>query len=999
MREKRDRAEDVTGRGLPAEAYERLPAEEALREVGLDPVALLDRLAEVVAFHDTDFRIVWANRAAADSAGLAPGELVGRHCYEAWHGRECPCEACPVQAALSSGEPAEGDIELADGRYWFMRASPVHDAEGRLLGAVEVRRDITRRRQAEEALRESEAKLRRAQKIARVGHWSWDIASGRAEWSDQVYEVFKAPRRPPSYEFARSFVHPDDLDLWESTIRDAVERREPFTHEYRAVRTDGETVWVRNETEAVFGERGELVGYAGTVQDITERRQTEQALRESERSLRSTLDGLSDHISLLDEQGRILLVNKSWRRFAEENGLSAEAVSEGTNYLAVCDEAVGDDAPQARAFAAGIRRVLAGDAPSFVLEYPCHSPGEQRWFIGRVTPFPGDGPRRVVVAHENITERKRARRAVRGLARFPSENPYPVMRIAQHGAVLFANTPAKALLRERGSGTGRQVPPDWCDLVARVLANRRTERTEVRYAGMTFALHVVPVASLGYANVYGVDITERKQAEEELRAERDRARRYLDLAPVTFVALDAAGVVTLINPRGCEILGRPAPEVVGRNWFDEFVPARERDRVRAIFRDLMAGRIEPREHAENPIVNRDGEERLIAWHNTVLPDAEGRGTGVLSSGVDITERKQAEEALRRSRGQLLHAQQLAHLGSWEYRIGSETAYWCDELYRIFSLEPRPGGMPYEAFLERIHPDDRERADREFARSIETGAPYDSEYRIVRPDGEVRVVHSRAEVASDEAGRPARIFGSAQDITARARAEEALRRREEQLRELAADLSRVEERTRRRLAANLHDDVAQTLATAKLKLQQLEQASAEVNADDLAQVRGLVDEALGGTRTAVLDLGPPVLYELDFTDALAWLVDRTGAEGGLAARFEADAGPCPLAEEVRVALFRATGELLRNVVRHVRAQNVTVRLARTEGQVRITVEDDGAGFDPETIRPGTDARGGFGLFGVRERIEYLGGRLEIDSAPGRGTRATLVAPARQGEQAT
>ena len=151
---------------------------------------------------------------------------------------------------------------------------------------------------------------------------------------------------------------------------------------------------------------GRVGGLIGVLIDITGRKKAEQALRESEHSLQSTLDGLSAHIAELDDRGTILLVNKAWREFARQNGLTASAAFEGANYLKVCDEAVGEYSLEAAPFAEGIRAVLSGQADAYALEYPCHSSDKKRWFIGRVTLFPGDGPRRVVVAHEDITGRR-----------------------------------------------------------------------------------------------------------------------------------------------------------------------------------------------------------------------------------------------------------------------------------------------------------------------------------------------------------------------------------------------------------------------------------------------------------------------------------------------------------------------------------------------------------------------------------------------------------------
>ncbi len=130
------------------------------------------------------------------------------------------------------------------------------------------------------------------------------------------------------------------------------------------------------------------------------------------------------------------------------------------------------------------------------------------------------------------------------------------------------------------------------------------------------------------------------------------SQKYLDLVGVIIVAIDADQKVNLINKKGCQILGYKESEIVGKNWFDHFIPEGIRDTVKEAFVKLMAGEIEAVEHFENPVLAKSGEERVIAWHNAVLKDEKGHITGTLSSGEDITERQRNEEILRRSEAEI-----------------------------------------------------------------------------------------------------------------------------------------------------------------------------------------------------------------------------------------------------------------------------------------------------------------------------------------------------------
>ncbi len=148
------------------------------------------------------------------------------------------------------------------------------------------------------------------------------------------------------------------------------------------------------------------------------------------------------------------------------------------------------------------------------------------------------------------------------------------------------------------------------------------------------------------------DITKHKLMEDAIHEQRDRIQKYLSVAGVIFIVIDSQGTTTLVNQKGCDLLGRDESDIVGKNWFDSFLPVCVREQAKTVHQELMAGNVKPVEYHENSILQSDGNERIIAWHNAVLRNKSGNVTGILCSGEDVTERKQAEQALSRNQAQL-----------------------------------------------------------------------------------------------------------------------------------------------------------------------------------------------------------------------------------------------------------------------------------------------------------------------------------------------------------
>jgi len=261
---------------LRKEIESRERVEEELRETQAFLMSILDNSPSLIYVNTPDNRYRMVNKAWERFVGKTQDEVKGRRIEEIFSAGTAREFIAVNQKVIETGSPvvAEESVTRLDGNVFFHTVKyPIREASGRIdsIGGISV--DITNSKRVESALKESENRLKIAQNIAKIGNWSWDITSGKAEWSDQVYDIFKAPQEAPSYEFVKSFVHPDDLDFWQNTVQKAIEENKPFSLDYRAVRSDGETIWLHNETHTVFNEQGKLTGYEGTVQDITEQKQ------------------------------------------------------------------------------------------------------------------------------------------------------------------------------------------------------------------------------------------------------------------------------------------------------------------------------------------------------------------------------------------------------------------------------------------------------------------------------------------------------------------------------------------------------------------------------------------------------------------------------------------------------------------------------------------------------------------------------------------------------
>jgi PAS domain S-box-containing protein len=361
--------------------------------------------------------------------------------------------------------------------------------------------------------------------------------------------------------------------------------------------------------------------------------------------------------------------------------------------------------------------------------------------------------------------------------------------------------------------------------------------------------------------------------------------------------------------------------------------------------------------------------------------------GIISGQIlDITERRELEKKLRDSELHLQRAQEVANFGSWDIDLQSGDLFWSDETCRIFGIPPgRP--LDYGEFLQMVVPEDRAVVEQswKFARK---GEPYDIKHRV-EVNGVVKWLREKSEVEFNAAGRPIRAIGVVQDISERERAAEVITDHQRRLKGLASQLVLVEERERRRVATDLHDGPAQSLAFARIELAAAMKVATDQHViSKLDSVSKILRESIRQIREVLLDLSSPAMNEIGLGAALSEWTEQAGRLHGVKINFSDESGGLNLSKDHRAVLFRNVRELLSNTFKHAQANKTIVRIVCDDSILRIKIEDNGVGFESELSDP---LRESYGLLSVKESMLDLGGTLEIESKPGKGCRATLVLP--------
>ncbi len=1022
-------------------------AYEALRESEERWAVTLSSIGDAVIASDTNGRVSFMNPVAEKLTGWSLAEAAGRPVQEVFrivneHTRVVVDD--PVSKVLQTGlivglanhtvllRKGGGEIPIDDS------GAPIRDTEGRVFGVVLIFRDITERKQAGEALRAAEETARqRLMEIedlyhnAPVGLCVLDRDLRWVRINERLAEINGIPAEAHIGKRVRDLM-PELAATVEPEMRRVLETGQPRLNIEIVSETPAQPgikrIWLEQWLPLTDAD-GRVTGLSIVVEEITDRKRAEKALRDSEEQFRVLTHNLVSAVALINERGEISIVNKSFLRLFDlaEDADILNINSRDWGQWQVFDEAGRlldlDEHPVRKAARTrtAVRDVLVA--------MQCPGRTDRKWVLISTEPIlDAQGNfHQLICTYHDITARRQVEEALReSEARFRlALKNSPVLVAMQDSNLVYQwayNTRTRRPEDVVGKTDADLFAPE--DMPSILEAKRRVIQTDevVRHEhwltsnGQRVFLdcYYEPVRdSAGKiigVGIAAVNLTEQKQAEEALRESEERLRLLGDNLPdsavyqyvhepdgsVRFVNF-SAGIERLNGVRVEDVLSEPGAlhRQIPQEYIERLVEAEARSKRELSDFDM-----------ELPMCRPDGQVRWMRLHSRPrrMPDGRTIWDGVQT---DITERKRAEEELRLAyaRLQTFFDHRIGGIGIVIANAKGDILQANDYYLSILGCA-RDELLSGQVDWRRMTPPEWLPADERALQQLQERGVCDTyEKEYVRRDG------SRVPVLITDAMMPgdtADILAFVLDITARKQAEEALWQlnqtleqrvsertelaegRARQLHALAMELIEAEERERRRLADLLHDDLQQSLAAARMQLQ----GACECLPPNpvLTNVEQILSESLKKARRLSHELSPAVLHHSGLVASLEWLAGQMKEQFGLHVQLESDGAQQFERMPLKVFLFRAVQELLFNVVKHAGVKTAQVALSSSNGCLAVSVTDQGQGFDPRILDSITSL-GGFGLLSLRERANYIGGSFDIESALGKGSRFTLTVPAR------
>jgi PAS domain S-box-containing protein len=490
----------------------------------------------------------------------------------------------------------------------------------------------------------------------------------------------------------------------------------------------------------------------------------------------------------------------------------------------------------------------------------------------------------------------------------------------------------------------------------------------------------------------------RVRVERALRESEERFRLMADTAPVLVWRADTANRCDFVNRPWLEFTGRTMEQELGNGWAEGICAE---DLNRSLRTCVTAFDARQPFRMEFRLRRADGAYRWVLDTGVPRYGPDGSFAGYIGSCLDITDRKESEDALHESQQRLTMATAAGAVGVWDWNFATNELYVDPGLKSLLGFEDAEITNRPDDWGSRVHPQDLPTAAARMQACIDGDTDvYEVEHRMVHKDGSARWFLSRGSATRRADGSLHRMVGTKVDITERKRAEEEIRQKEavlqvsdREIQNLVGRLISAQEIERSRIARDLHDDTSQQLAGLAIALGGLKRRVRAVPGDetlpeDVSSLQQRTIELAEDVRLLSHALHPSVLVHAGLVAALAGHCTEVQRLQTLAVTFTAEGDFESTDEETALCLYRIAQEALRNVVAHAEASQADVRLRRTGAMTELTIADDGKGFDVVTTR---ESSIGMGLVSIHERVRLAGGSVNITTELNKGTQLRVQIP--------
>jgi len=913
------------------ESSEHKQAEEELREKEKKWTSLTENTNDIIMIVDNKGKLQYINKTMPP---YTPKETVGKSVYEYVPKEQHDTMRNSLINVFKTGKPETYEVSSVIpklGTIWFStKVVPIKNEEN-VVNAILISTDITERKQAEKVLRQSEQRLRDI--TFSMADWVWEVDENGVYTysSSKGFELFRHVIGKTPFDF----MPPDEAKRVAAIFSAIASRKAPIKDlENWNIGKNGERICLLTNGVPMLDEEGNLKGYRGVDKDITERKQAEEKIKLFSDAIASAFDCLM----LTDAKGNITYANES----------------------------------AIRAF---------GYTPEEFLKL-------------NITKLDADPEVAKKVMQEIVVKGK-----------WNGE----VINIRKNKEKFPALLSAFIIKDDKGN----------------------------------------PKGAMGILR----DITERKRAEEAIKESERKLKVILDKSPIHIWAFDGE-TYNYLNKAYTDFTGLESTGHLTIESWKKYVHPDDMEKSGKIWMNAWKNKSEHDNFFR--LKNIEGEYRDFWCHAVPVFDENGKFTHFQGYNIDITERKKAEERLKAQYAQLNELENIINRsGSLVFVWRMEPDKWpvefvSDNVENIlgYSVDDFISGRVLWPSI--THQDDVPRLEKKVAQYLEKGVrKWSQEYRLITKSGEVRWFHDDNLALADSAGGIIRIQAVIHDITELKQAEEQLKaltqqlrasnqqlqateqqlrvanqqlkvegqqlkaegqqlkalnqqlwadeeqlkKKHEQLRALASKLSSIEERERKHIAEGIHGSIIQPLVFMDVKVKSLGKITKDTKLTEAhRQMRTMLGELIEKSRTFTFDLSYPILYELGLEPAIEeWLRTEIKGKHKIAVEFKAETQSKDLDQNIATFLFKSVKELLINIVKHAKANNVKVSVARKQNNIILCVEDDGCGF--ESFHSGKKHKSltGFGLFNIREQVTHLGGELSIDSKAGIGSKITLTVP--------